>query len=277
MSRYATMFGKLRERGEGALGAFVMLGDPDPPTSARILDALVAGGADMIEVGIPFSDPVADGPVIQASAYRALAANVRTADCFELIAAFRLRHQQVPLGILAYANIAVAKGRDDFFRRAAEVGADSLLIADLPVLEAEPWAREMHEAQIDPVLIAAANTPPETLARIARLSRGYTYCVTRPGITGTHRAAHFDRGLVRRLDELGSAPPVFGFGISEPAHVRAALDAGAAGVICGSAIVSRIAGSASPAGAVAPFVESLKAATRIDTPHLRNELRAKAV
>jgi tryptophan synthase alpha chain len=277
MSRYAAMFERLRGSAEGALGAFVMLGDPDPPASARVLDALVDGGADMIEVGIPFSDPIADGPVIQASAKRALAAGVRTAECFELIANFRSRHPDVPLGILTYANLVLARGRRQFFVLAAEAGADSLLVADVPAIEAEPWTQEIREFGIDPVLIAAANTPADTLGRIARLCGGYTYCVTRAGITGNHSEARFDAELVRRVREAGAPPPVFGFGISTPDHVRAALDAGAAGIICGSAIVSLVAGAVSPAAAVAPFVARLKAATRIDSSRQRNECHAQAV
>src|SRR5689334_24167095 len=130
MSRYAAMFERLN--GDGAFGAFLMLGDPDLETSARLLDSAVEAGADMIEVGIPFSDPVADGPVIQAAARRALAAGVRIADCLDLIAALRVRHTEVPIGILTYANIVVA--RAGFIRDAAEAGADSLLIADVPAL-----------------------------------------------------------------------------------------------------------------------------------------------
>ena len=259
MSRYAQMFDRLG--GEGALGAFLILGDPDLETSARLLDAVVAGGADLVEVGIPFSDPVADGPVIQAAAKRALDAGVRVADCFDLITGFRVRHPQVPVGILTYANLVMARGRDDFFRRAAEAGADSLLIADVPAREAGPWAAGMRSAGIDPILIAASNTPPETLAEIAWLGSGYTYCVTRAGITGVHAAAEFDRGLIDALAKAGAAPPIFGFGISTPGHVRAALDAGAAGVISGSAIVS----VAAEGGDVAGFVATLKAATRNDS------------
>ena len=258
MSRYATMFDRLRPSGEGAFGAFLMLGDPDLPTSARLLDALVKGGADMIEVGIPFSDPVADGPVIQAASHRALKAGVRVADCLDLIAGFRERHADVPVGILTYANIVMARGRSEFMIAAANAGADSLLVADVPALEAEPWAEDMAAAGIEPVLIAAANTPDETLRRIAKLSRAYTYCVSRAGITGLHSAGIFDASMPRRLGEAGAPPPVFGFGISEPAHVRAALSAGAAGVISGSAIV-RLADQG-PA-AVADFVRSLKDAT----------------
>lgn len=277
MSRYSTMFNNLRERGESALGAFVMLGDPDPLTSAGVLDALVAGGADMVEVGIPFTDPVADGPIIQASAKRALAAGVRTADCFRLISDFRERHPSVPVGILTYANLVIARGRREFFNSAAQAGADSLLVADLPALEAEPWAEELRSAGVDPVLIAAPNTPERTLRKIARLSCGYTYCVTRRGITGTHSGARFDPVLLQRLRDFGAPPPVFGFGISKPEHVQRAMAAGAAGVICGSAIVTLLADAVSPASAIATFVESLKAATRIGPSRQRNEFHAQAV
>jgi tryptophan synthase alpha chain len=256
MSRYAAMFDRLRARGEGALGAFLMLGDPDLTRSATLLDQVVAGGADMVEVGIPFSDPIADGPVIQAAAKRALDAGVRVGDCLDLIAAFRARHPDVPLGVLTYANIVVA--RTGFMRDAADAGADSLLIADVPALEAEPFARAMEQSGIEPVLIAAANTPDPTLARIARLSKAYTYCVSRAGITGAHAGGDFDARLISRLRQAGASPPVFGFGISAPEHVRAALDAGAAGVICGSAIVD----SAARDKDVTLLVRSLKSATR---------------
>lgn len=257
MSRYASMFDRLN--GDGAFGAFLMLGDPDLETSARLLDAVVEGGADMIEVGIPFSDPVADGPVIQAAAQRALAAGVRVGECLDLIRSLRRRNSGVPIGILTYANIVVA--RAGFIRDAAEAGADSLLIADVPALEAEPFAREMEQAGIEPVLIAAPNTSDATLARIASLSKAYTYCVSRAGITGTHAGGQFDSGLIERARQAGAPPPIFGFGISTPEHVRAALDAGAKGVICGSAIVDLV----SRREDVRSFVQSLKAVTRNDS------------
>jgi tryptophan synthase alpha chain len=257
MSRYATMFDGLD--GDGAFGAFLMLGDPDLQTSARLLDEVIDAGADMIELGIPFSDPVADGPVIQAASQRALSAGVRVADCLDLIASLRARNSRTPIGILTYANIVVA--RAGFMRDAAEAGADSLLIADVPALEAERFTLEMEQAGIEPVLIAAANTPDTTLRRIASLSKAYTYCVSRAGITGTHASGQFDAGLIGRVKKAGAPPPVFGFGISRPEHVRAALDAGAKGVICGSAIVDLVSRRES----VASFVQSLKAVTRNDS------------
>ena len=262
MSRYAAMFERLRAANEGALGAFLMLGDPDPATCLDLLDAAVAGGADMIEVGIPFSDPVADGPVIQQAAIRALAAGVRTADAMAIVAEFRVRHLTVPIGILTYANIVVARGLDAFVRGLAQVGADSLLVADVPSLEVAPWAKACKNVGIDPVLIAAPNTPTATIARIAVMASGYTYCVARSGVTGASDELALDHhGLFEALAAAGAPPPVLGFGISKPDHVRAALRAGAQGVIVGSALVRLVEG-ANPAEAIRRKVAELKAATK---------------
>jgi tryptophan synthase alpha chain len=254
MSRYEAMFA----RNEGAFGAFVMLGDPDLKSSAAILDALVEGGADMIEAGIPFSDPIADGPVIQAAASRALAAGITPADCLALLARFRARHPQVPVGILTYANLVVARGRDHFYSRAAGAGVDSVLVADVPLIEAAPFAATARSHGVEPVLIAAANTPVQRLRAIAALGGGYTYCVARAGVSGADEEVSLDHHeMLTALRAAGAPPPIFGFGIARPAHVRAALDAGAAGAISGSAIVERIA-AGEP---VAPFVREMKAAT----------------
>jgi tryptophan synthase alpha chain len=255
MSRYAQMFARVKAADEIAFGAFVMLGDPDLAASARTLDDLVEAGADMLELGIPFSDPVADGPVIQAAAVRALAAGVRTADCFALLKAFRARHPDVPVGILTYANIVVARGRAAFHAAAADAGVDSILVADVPAFEAAPFAHEARAHGIAPVLIAAANTPPARLAEIAGLGAGYTYCVARTGVTGADSEVAFDHApMLDALAAAGAPPPVFGFGISRPDHVRAAMAAGAAGVISGSAIVALGAD-------VTRFVREMKAAT----------------
>jgi tryptophan synthase alpha chain len=262
VSRYEAMFERLQGRGEGAFGAFVMLGDPDLATSAAILDALVEGGADMLEVGFPFSDPVADGPVIQAAAVRALRQGVRAAECFALLAAFRARHPHVPVGILTYANLVLARGRDAFYRAAADAGVDSVLVADVPLLEAGPFVASAGAAGVDPVLIAAPNTPAATLEGIARAGRGYTYCVARAGVTGADAEVRYDAGLLARLGELGGAPPILGFGISRPEHVRLARAAGAAGVISGSAIVALAAANpGAEADAVRRFAAGMKAAT----------------
>jgi tryptophan synthase alpha chain len=263
MTRYAAMFKRCAGRGEGAFGAFLMLGDPDVAASAAYLDAVVEGGADMVELGIPFSDPIADGPVIQAAAMRALQAGVRTADCLAMIADFRIRHPSIPIGILTYANIIAARGISRFAAELTEAGADSLLVADAPLIEAAPYSAAAKEAGIDHVMIAATNTPPANLARIAAMTSGYTYCVARPGVTGcgdTFELAHSN--LFADLARCGAPPPVVGFGLSTPAHVAKAMEQGAAGVICGSAIVSLVASNRSPDD-LAAFVARMKNAARI--------------
>ena len=263
MTRYAAMFDGCAERGEGAFGAYLMLGDPDPAASAAYLDALVEGGADMVELGIPFSDPVADGPVIQAAAVRALAAGVRTADCLAMIADFRVRHPKVPVGILTYANIVAARGIERFAAELSEAGADSLLVADVPTLEAQPYFDAAGKAGIDLVMIAAPNTPLPTLERIAALSSGYTYCVARKGVTGADRAMELDHGaLFDALARAGAPPPVLGFGISTPDHVRQGLASGAAGVISGSAVVQHME-SGQPIDELRAFVAAMKSATKL--------------
>jgi tryptophan synthase alpha chain len=255
--RYARTFA----RNSGAFGAFVMLGDPDLKTSARILETLVDAGADMLEVGIPFSDPVADGPVIQAAAVRALANGVTPADCFMLLRHLRQLRPDVPIGILTYANIVLARGRDAFYAAAAGAGVDSVLVADVPAREAEPFVASARAHSVAPVMVAATNTPVPTLARIAELGGGYTYCVARAGVTGADTEMKLSHdALFRTLAEQGAPPPVLGFGISRPEHVRAALDAGAAGVISGSAIVKLIETEPDPLPALRAFVAAMKAA-----------------
>lgn len=262
MTRYAAMFDRCSRRGEGVFGAFLVLGDPDMVASTGYLDALVEGGADMVELGIPFSDPVADGPVIQAAATRALGAGMRTAHCLSMIAAFRSRHPHVPVGVLTYANIVAARGINRFAGELAEAGADSLLVADVPSIEAAPYAAAARSAGIDHVMIAAPNTPPAALEQIATLTSGYTYCVARPGVTGSgdcFELAHAD--LFARLDSAGAAPPIVGFGVSKPTHVAKAMHEGAAGVICGSAIVSMLADGRAPRH-IAEYIAQMKQATR---------------
>jgi tryptophan synthase alpha chain len=266
-TRYDAMFARLKANGEGAFGAFLMLGDPDLETSARLLRAAAEGGADMLEVGIPFSDPIADGPVIQTAADRALKAGVTPADCFALVGEFRERYPDIPVGILTYANIVLARGRGAFYGACAQVGLDSLLVADVPVFEAEPFVEAARDAGVAPVLIAAPNTPDAILEAMAKLGAGYTYCVARAGVTGADDQVSIDhRRLFETLAGFGAPPPVLGFGISRPDHVRAGLAGGAAGVISGSAIVGRVAehlhDPLAMEDAVQSFVAEMKAATK---------------
>ena len=264
MTRYAATFDRCASRGQGALGAFLMLGDPGIAECEAYLDALVEGGADMVELGIPFSDPIADGPVIQAAAVRALKAGVRTGDCLAMIDRFRRRHPSVPVGVLTYANIVAARGIDRFTEELAGAGADSLLIADVPALEAAPYAAATQAAAIDLVMIAAPNTPEATVERIAAFGSGYTYCVARPGVTGADQRLQLDhQALFAALAQADAPPPILGFGIACSAHVAQALAHGAAGAISGSALVTRVARGQATAE-LAAFVAGLKAATVLD-------------
>ena len=261
--RYGAMFARCERQGEGAFGAFLTLGDPDIEVSFALLMACVEGGADMLEVGIPFSDPVADGPVIQAASQRALGAGVRPGDAFDLIARVRDAAPDIPIGILTYANLVAARGREAFARTAAEAGADSLLVADVPSLEAPPYAAACRAAGIDPVFIAAPNASEATIERVSTLGSGYTYCVARAGVTGQRADMALDHGdLFAALRRHGAPSPVLGFGISTPDHVRAGLAAGAAGVISGSAIVAAAHEAKDKPAAVRTLVNQLKAATR---------------
>ncbi|WP_437652654.1 tryptophan synthase subunit alpha [Sorangium sp. So ce1182] len=265
-TRYDRAFERLRQRGEGAFIPFLMLGDPDLATSARLLRAVVEGGADAIEVGIPFSDPIADGPTIQAAAVRALGAGVRPADCIELLRQFRAEAPEVPVGILTYANLVKHRDLNAFYATVAAAGVDSVLVADVPVRESEPYVTAARAVGVAPVLIAPLNASEATLQLLSERCAAYTYCVTRKGVTGADDQLSLSHGnLLETLRRFGAPPAILGFGISKPEHVRAALAAGAFGVISGSAVVQRIASNLgdpeAAARSVASFVREMKAAT----------------
>lgn len=266
--RYKATFERLQSRNQGMFVPFVMLGDPTLAQSARHLIDLVEGGADALEVGIPFSDPIADGPVVTAASVRALQNGANFQRCLELVADLKSHYPELPIGALTYANIVLCSGMDSFYTAAAEAGIDSVLIADVPVLEADPFCDAARHAGVCPVLIAAPNTPSPTLARIAQLGEGYTYYVTRAGVTGSEIVAKFDHEQqIQKLKALGAPPPLFGFGISKPQHVALAMQAGAAGVITGSAVVSRMADSSQEESRISAelrrFVAAMKAQTEL--------------
>lgn len=267
MDRYANLFTRLEANQEGAFVPFVVMGDPDPSTSLQIITCLIEAGADALELGIPFSDPIADGPTIQAAAQRALAAGVTPAACFEMLGQVRADHPELPLGLLVYANLICAPGPEAFYRSAAKAGVDSVLAADVPEFEAKPFVLAAREQGVAPVMIASRNTPDDRLARIAALGQAYTYVVARDGVTGVGQEIDLPaRSLFERLRELGAPPPLLGFGISKPEHVQAALAAGAAGAISGSAVVGRMANAlenrTTCTKSLTAFAIAMKAATR---------------
>jgi tryptophan synthase alpha chain len=240
-TRYQRLFARLTARREGAFIPFATLGDPDHTTSAAILETLVRAGADALELGLPFSDPVADGPVIQAAATRALTAGATVDSCCELVRGVRTAGHDLPIGLLVYANLVWNRGLDRFYREASEAGVDSVLVADLPLAESGPFHAAAESAGVSPVLIVPPNASDRSIERIARATRGYTYVTTRSGVTG--EGGQTDPGLVRTLTRLGAldAPPaILGFGIATPEQARAGVAAGAAGVIAGSAVVRLI-------------------------------------
>jgi tryptophan synthase alpha chain len=257
--RYTAMFARLRDANEGAFIPFAMLGDPDPARSLELVRTLARSGADALELGLPFSDPVADGPVIQAAASRALAAGVRRADCWTLVRGVRDEFPDLPIGLLVYANLVCHRDPAIFYREAANAGVDSVLVADLPVSESAPIAAAARAAGIAPVFIAPPNADDARLSAIAAAGEAYTYVTSREGVTGTDvRLGQGQSGVIGRLKQLGAPPPVLGFGIATPEHVRTALAMGAAGAISGSAVVRL----AADRGDVSGFVRAMKAATR---------------
>ncbi len=260
MRRYEAMFARLATRGEGAFVPFLMLGDPDLETAVSAVDALVSAGADAVELGLPFSDPVADGPVIQGAAQRALASGSTPARCFAGLARIRARHPQLPVGLLVYANLVVHAGIANFYSQAHAAGVDSVLIADVPGTELGGFAEAARVHEIEPVLIAPPAAQQACIARIAALGAGYTYVLGRSGVTGTDRSMlPPERSLIAALHAAGAPPALVGFGLSTPAHMRAAIAAGAAGGIVGSAIVR---GLEAGIDAMAGLARGLKAATR---------------
>ncbi|MBF0697759.1 tryptophan synthase subunit alpha [Actinomyces bowdenii] len=283
MSRYPQMFRSLDERREGAFVPFVMVGDPTASASEAIIEALIEGGADALELGVPFSDPVADGPTIQRAHIRALEAGVDFDACLEVVGRVRSRHPELPIGMLIYGNVPFALGLEAFYARCVAVGIDSVLLPDVPVRESAPFSAAAADAGVDAVYIAPPSAADHTLDAVAGASRGYIYAVSRVGVTGTEHASS-TVGLaqaVERLRGAGAAPVMLGFGISRPEQVAEAIAAGADGAISGSATVQIIeahlpALAAAPQGSAAHaaalealradltgFVAAMKAATRL--------------
>lgn len=187
---------------------------------------------------MPFSDPLADGPTIQDANLRAFAAGVTPDQCFEMLAAIRQKYPEIPIGLLMYANLVFSNGIDEFYQRCAQVGVDSVLVADVPVVESAPFRTAALRHGIAPIFICPPNADDELLREIASYGRGYTYLVSRAGVTGAEKRAQLPLNhLVAKLNAYHAAPPLQGFGISDPAQVRETLASGTAGAISGSAIV----------------------------------------
>ncbi|WP_417446193.1 tryptophan synthase subunit alpha [Kangiella sp.] len=239
--RYQQLFDRLKDANQLAYIPFVLLGDPTEDLSLQLIDTLVENGADALELGFAFSDPVADGPVIQTASLRPLANGFSVQKGFDLVAKVRAKYPDLPIGILTYANLVFAPGVEQFYHDAHQAGIDSVLIADCPVEERELFAQSAKSQSIDSVYIAPPDAELSSLKLIAENSQGYTYVLSRKGITGADNSQQeTGTDLIDNLKHLGAPPLVQGFGISKPEHVLKAAQAGVDGIITGSAIVNLI-------------------------------------
>lgn len=240
MSRIAQRFAELRLAGRKGLIPFVTAGDPNPDVTVPLLHALVAAGADIIELGVPFSDPMADGPVIQHASERALLHHVSLRRVLGMVREFRRTDRETPIVLMGYLNPVEVMGYETFAASAAEAGVDGVLTVDLPPEEGGEFLAALRPHGIDPIFLLAPTTTPERMERICRAAGGFVYYVSVKGVTG---ASHLDTGGVEaRLAEVRrhtSLPIGVGFGIRDPesaARIAGVADA----VIVGSALVSRI-------------------------------------
>jgi tryptophan synthase alpha chain len=256
-------FDALRARAQKALVTFITAGDPSADSTGALLRAIDGAGADVIELGVPFSDPLADGPTIQASSQRALEAGIRVEAILEIVAGAR-RDISAPIVLMTYYNPVLYYGLKPFARDCVRAGVNGVLISDLPPEEARDWCRHATAIGVETVFLLAPTSTEERIRQAANLSTGFVYCVSRTGVTGTReRLSEEVEQLVRRVRRVTDKPVAVGFGISTPEQVAAVCRI-ADGAIVGSAIVNLIAaesGSPDMVANVGRFVRALKAGT----------------
>jgi len=266
-SRLEATFTRLRARGERALVAYLMAGDPSLAETRRLVVEAERRGADVIELGVPFSDPLADGPVIQRAGTRALAAGTSLARVLEMVSTLRAQ-VHVPLVVMTYYNPVLAFGLKSFARTAADAGADGVIVPDLPWEECEPLRAETEPAGLDMIQFVAPTSTPTRVKTIARLSRGFIYVVSLTGVTGARRELPKDLDAqIRTLRLVTTKPVCVGFGVSTPEQV-AAVGQIADGVAVGSAIVRTIeehTGTAALVDRVGDFIAALKQPLRVSS------------
>lgn len=240
MARIEATFAHLRQEGRGALIPFITAGDPDLATTEKLVHTLVEAGADLIEIGFPFSDPMADGPVIQAASERALAAGTTLAGVLQMVSRVR-RHTNVPIVLMGYYNPVFHFGPERFAREAAAAGVDGLLLVDLPPEEAGEIRGFLQTAGLRLITLLAPTTPPERRRELAGQAEGYLYYVSMTGVTGVKQVdAAAIREEVLLLRRESPVPVAVGFGISSPADAAAVAEFADA-VVVGSALVKLVA------------------------------------
>ena len=251
MSRLADVFAR---KGGTKLVTYVTASDPDSVRSRDVLLALARAGADVIEVGVPFSDPIADGPTIQRAQERALAAGGTLANTLDLIADVR-RQIATPIVLFTYVNPVLRMGTDAFVDRAAAAGVDGALLLDLPIEESAAMHAALNRRGIDQIFLVSPTTTEERLKEAGRLGRGFLYAISRLGVTGARaQVAASAAPLVARVRAASGLPVALGFGISRAEHVREVMGYADAAVV-GSAIVQVIGDAAAAGGDVAAAVE----------------------
>ncbi|MEK6777817.1 MAG: tryptophan synthase subunit alpha [bacterium] len=265
MSRIDEVFKKLKAEGRVALMPFITAGDPSLDVTGKIIREMERAGADIIELGIPFSDPLADGPTIQRSSQRALAGGVSLSKILLFLKEQR-SHISMPVVLMGYYNPIFRYGLERFARDAKDAGADGLIVPDLPPEEAEDLIREARRVDLDTVFLLAPTSTRERIERVASVSRGFLYYVSLTGVTGARSRLSDDIGpSIAKIREVTSQPVCVGFGISKPEHVRA-VSGFADGVIVGSALVGfmeeRLNDPGCPAQAGDFLLEFRKAAKR---------------
>ena len=264
MNRIADAFARMRAERRTGLVTYSTIGDPDLPRSAEILRALDRAGADVLEVGVPFSDPLADGPVIQRATERALAAGGSLRSALATIADLRPQIA-APIVVFSYANPLLRVGIAEFARQAAAAGVDGVLALDLPIEEAGDFRGALAARGIDTIFLLSPTTTDERIRRAAELGSGFLYGISRLGVTGARdRVASGADAMARRIRAHTSLPLALGFGVSRPEHV-AEIGGFADAAVVGSALVSVIAkesGSPELIPRVEEYVRWLKAAGR---------------
>jgi len=239
---------------------YLTAGDPDLSTTRDMAIAAIDNGADVIELGVPFSDPLADGPVIQRASERAVARGTRLSDVLGICREIREARPQAGIILFSYLNPVVRMGMEAFAKAAKEAGADGVLLTDMIVEEAGEYLRVMHAHDLAPVFLAAPTSPDDRLKAIAEASRGFVYAISRVGITGTQTELAADaEALVKRLKQFTDLPIALGFGISTPEHVKTVAGFADAAVV-GSAIVGLVEKTPAneAAKAVGEFVKHLR-------------------
>src|SRR5438874_4518078 len=268
MSRIRETFASLKRAARGGFIPFITAGDPDLTTTERLLIELAAAGANIIELGVPFSDPVADGETIQRASERALRKGVTLRDALTCIARAK-QHIDVPIVLFSYFNPLLNFGRDRLANDAKEAGVDAVLVTDLIPEEAHTWTETLIQFDLDPIFLVAPTTSDKRLKQIARQARGFIYAVSRAGVTGARDEMTDDaEALVKRVRLVSDLPVAVGFGISTAEQVREVLRFADAAVI-GSAIVSQIeelAESPDLVNRVGEFARLLQAPKANDSP-----------